>query len=768
MQTASSSLGDAIEASARQPQISVAADWDRDGDTADSLEDLTDLVTEVTIRRSITSDLPAEANLVSGGAAGQLDVRLEGMTPDGRTVPEVFSGYSGALGTEPLGAPVTAELGMLTDAGTELLGSFRGRVRSVEVDQQGASINALDGSESMRTAVTLPVFEANPAGADKPGLTLGFPLNEALRLNGYQSQPPARSSVVFHASLHGSLSPYVGTLLGVYGPGQAYSVNTPPIFAGVGSGEGMLLADGSGRGFTAQFATGAGTTPATVGGVAFLELFEVSVSANGISDTVEALAVVWGTDLVAPSGYVALGIRRNGQVAFRGSKDGVTADIGLSAAGVAPTDGTPFYAAMHVTNTSGGWSVRIRIDGTTIPLTVAATGGAALTRAYDVAVLYTPSAEHRSVVRGVQFTTEPYAAGMWSDGFVPTVVLDPTLTELQVMPAVESAAPWPLLQEIASADGGVLLMDETGGVRYKNRRTIGGAASVAVIDSERALIDLGSTRSVDVVRNIVSVSASGYDADRDLTLIWSASEVLRVPGGGTLSLSIETDGPILAVDAVFAYYSLGTQVDPYGSGYRASQNSDGTGGDASNLSIGFTAGYPQRLVLNIGNPNSYDVYLVENSLASTTRGQPMLQIAGRLARPRQSEYRAIAADPASIATYGEQAIDVPATVWRQSNVSARELADDLLARLKEPHPVVSDIPVIADPRLQLGDRVTVIDRERLVLARDCIIVGIELAASWTSGLTQRLTLRDAGSASTGLTEPLVWDSGIWDTLYTWI
>ena len=55
-----------------------------------------------------------------------------------------------------------------------------------------------------------------------------------------------------------------------------------------------------------------------------------------------------------------------------------------------------------------------------------------------------------------------------------------------------------------------------------------------------------------------------------------------------------------------------------------------------------------------------------------------------------------------------------------------------------------------------------------MLARDCIIVGIELAASWTSGLTQRLTLRDAGSASTGLTEPLVWDSGIWDTLYTWI
>ena len=766
MQAASTALGTAIEALVRQPQIRISADWDRDGDTSDPLEDLSGLTTSVTVKRSITTDLPAEANLVTGGGAAQLDVRLGGVTPDGRSVPQVFQGYSGAIPTDPLGAPVTAEIGMLTDSGSELLAAFTGRVRSIDVDQQGASLNALDGSELMRAAVTLPVFAATSPGVDKPGLTAGYVLNEALRLNGYESQPPARSSVAFHAPLHGTARPAVGTLEGVYGPGLAYAANSLPSFAGVGSGEGLLVADGMGRGSTVRFLTLSGTTPATVGGVAFLELFEVAVDSTGMSDTGDALVAIWGDAPAAAAGYVQLVVRRDGSVGFRGSKDGSTVNAGFSAAGVAPVDGTPFYAAMHVTNTAGGWTVRIRVNGTTVPLTVTATGGAALTGTYAVALLYTSTGEHRVAVRGVQFTTEPYSATMWNDGFAPSAVLDATASQLQVVPAVDGAAPWPLMQEIAAADCGVLFVDEGGVVRYLNRRTLGTSESVAVISSSRALMDLSSSRAIDTVRNSVNVPAAGFDIDTDLTLIWAASEVLRIPPGGVLQVSAETDGPILAFDTAFSYYSVGTEPDPYGSGYRAAQNADGTGGDVSNLVISVGV-YPQRVTLLISNPNGFDVYLVENSLAASTRGQPMLQIAGRLARPRQTEYRARADDATSIATYGQQVLDVPATQWRQSDISAQALADDLLARLAEPHPVISDIPVVADPRLQLGDRVTVIDRERLLMARDCVIVGIEVTASTTGGLEQRLTLRDAGSASTGLDDTMTWGVGTWGALTAW-
>jgi hypothetical protein len=45
----------------------------------------------------------------------------------------------------------------------------------------------------------------------------------------------------------------------------------------------------------------------------------------------------------------------------------------------------------------------------------------------------------------------------------------------------------------------------------------------------------------------------------------------------------------------------------------------------------------------------------------------------------------------------------------------------LLAVLKDPHPSLSSLEIVGDPRLQLGDRVRVVDAEGLALDADFFI-----------------------------------------------
>ena len=70
------------------------------------------------------------------------------------------------------------------------------------------------------------------------------------------------------------------------------------------------------------------------------------------------------------------------------------------------------------------------------------------------------------------------------------------------------------------------------------------------------------------------------------------------------------------------------------------------------------------------------------------------------------------------------------------------LAADLLADLEDPGPALSDVPAVGDPRLQLGDRVTITDNEGLGFSADFHISKIDLSFDG-EGLGMTLALRKA-------------------------
>jgi hypothetical protein len=200
---------------------------------------------------------------------------------------------------------------------------------------------------------------------------------------------------------------------------------------------------------------------------------------------------------------------------------------------------------------------------------------------------------------------------------------------------------------------------------------------------------------------------------------------------------------ILTVDESFSYYA-GAYSAATGSGYRAARNADGTGGDISNLSISVQI-KPSRLIIRVSNPNAFDAWLVGNSLGDT--GTPLLKVAGRLARLSEDQYRYSARDEPSILKYGEQSTELGENPWRQTAAGAEALANTIIARTREPHQLLQNVEIVGNPRLQLTDRITVIEQDNIGVVRDYMVVGKSTHWDVPTGLAQRLLLREVGPAT---------------------
>ena len=62
--------------------------------------------------------------------------------------------------------------------------------------------------------------------------------------------------------------------------------------------------------------------------------------------------------------------------------------------------------------------------------------------------------------------------------------------------------------------------------------------------------------------------------------------------------------------------------------------------------------------------------------------------------------------------------------WVQARGVASTIAYSILADTKAPAPVITDLGIVADPRLQLGDRIRIVDRDGIGLNRDYWLTGI--------------------------------------------
>lgn len=176
MQTASAPLHAALTSRERTVAARVKVDWNRDGsfsfdpgvardiasDTVEGIGDIGDLsawIESVSVDRSLSTDLPANAKVASGFGAAEGVVTVSG-TVAGFWLSSVLSGGSGgARFWRRLGAPITIDVGAVGSSGVEYLRQFTGKIRSVEIgaDESSVTLSALDGREKLRTPVSFPV-----------------------------------------------------------------------------------------------------------------------------------------------------------------------------------------------------------------------------------------------------------------------------------------------------------------------------------------------------------------------------------------------------------------------------------------------------------------------------------------------------------------------------------------------------------------------------------------------------------------------------------
>jgi hypothetical protein len=320
-----------------------------------------------------------------------------------------------------------------------------------------------------------------------------------------------------------------------------------------------------------------------------------------------------------------------------------------------------------------------------------------------------------------------------ANGFTP--VLDTSRNTGVATPAVDSSDPWTLLQQLADAEQGVILFDENGTMRFYNRDHLTGGTAVATITTDPrvaqpSLKALTSAETSESIRNYVTVTANPYALDAPNTIIWAADDVWALSAGVAYTVPIEFDAPLHTTTS-FAYGACTT--------------SDGLGTNITNLVFGFAQTGTTTGNVSIYNPNGFIVYLVySTAFPGLGVGLPALQITGRLLRPTtESGYVAIGQNLPSQIRYGIRSLDVSGNPFRQSGPAASALADYLAGVLGAPHPTLSGVQIVGDPRLQLGDRVRVTEPDGLALDGDFWLTAVQTTFSVSEGLAQSVTLRAA-------------------------
>lgn len=761
MQTVSATLAAAITARVREPTVRLRVDWDRSGSYSDlAVKDLSADVSSVSCSRELSTDLPAQAKLFAGLAAAEATVTLAHRDPGGDPAKHAAWYYSGLNAASPLagydrkGAPVLLEVGFVTDAGPEYVTILTGYVRSLEPSSGGrtATLRIADGSETMRGQVSLPMIigdgqlvmnEVNPA------LSTTFLADWLLRQVGYYASPPPRAKCLLSATLAGSGWPEVGSLYHFTGLNRSQLGYTPGHTTDPARWVMAVVRSGAGQSMWYNL----DTTVAPQAGCDNTNTFYFQGWFRFGSAAVDQgmfQALVHGvSEPQISGGYRGETATPSFNVTFcRGGAEGTTRRT-LVGPAISPGTGWHFYA-VHVTFSSTGATATFRYDNTTFgPVTVSTASVTGQPTLNSSRIGYGwPSVNQVADLDGwaeaVQITSEAAPPSSWDDAFVPSadVIASPGVYYRILATPVTTEEAWSLLQTLAGAEYHTAGFSETGRPYWWPRdrwMTPPYSSPVATLDAKVNLKELASTEATDQVFNKVIIRATQVEVLPNGD-VWRATQNLRVNASASRTLWAELTHPTANVDTSVSYI-----VSPGSSRYHASTAYDGQGTAVSNLSFVVTP-FAQSIKIVVTNPNAFAVRLVGNTgVAGVTPGAPSLILAGQPVdfAADNTALRAVASDAGSIARYEEQLLELPANPFRQDIDQVEGLATDLLAALADPPPALQDLPVVADPRLQLGDRVTVVDTEGLALSDEFYLSKIILNVSPGEGMDMVVSLRGA-------------------------
>lgn len=715
--------------------------------------DLTLAVESLKIDASATSSQPGQSRVAGGTPSTTAEFTVSGLvdpTDETKTAAWLFGSWQS---TSPLyrqtvlQRPVTIDLGVVPDGGApELLRKFTGFIDSKTVNSDGSvTFSCYDKRNLLRGQVNLPaVVTAPPYNA---GLTSEFAVDWLVRAatsGAVGSWPAQRPSCVFAASMRGSLWPEVGSLNGANS--SFFPTFQPGAFgtalANFADANGVPLVAGSTINYTTSAEAGATFYAEcfTSGTAAFNKPWTLSVNDGGTSN-VAGMAFTW-------DGYGSMTVQvyNNANVSSAQSAAGQT---------VLP-DGV-YYRAVKFTMSkgSGSWSATCYVNNNA-PVTLSGklpNSAVRPTTAWNTVSLTDSSGNGGAFVgiEAVQVSNETAPATNY--GFVPTLKLDPSLNSLSYVPQVQGD-PWSTLQSLAEAELAVVGFDESGTMMFRNRNTIRTSPLVRTL---RLVKSLDEDENLASLINHARVEYVGATYGKP-GVVWSLSDVVQVPkGGGTATIVASTESAVGAISQTPV--GLLNNASPGAvSRYRASTTRAGVDEFPNYAALRWTVAQTasDEVTIRVTNPTGTDCWLVSPSnYTDTTAGAPFLQLVGTAMTANDSsvvdaQYPPLAANGtggAAASRWGDLLSTISGNAWLQTYKSAATLAGFIVEDQPVPRPDLSNVSIVPDVRLQLLDRVAVVEPDRHGISGEhAVIFGwtIELSRSDFSMTVDARTVTSPG------------------------
>jgi hypothetical protein len=586
------------------------------------------------------------------------------------------------------------------------------RDRAADSRTGTVELSALDGAERLRGAANLPVAVSVDTTPIASGLWV---VDALLRDAGIHSAPPPRPDCILYASMHGGIAPDIG-FYRIHAGSVGYTRTRAPW-------EMAALPGSTTTSFTVRFDPRTRTT--APGRNLFVEMW-VDSSNIGVDTGAVGLNCYYQADSATNGVEFGFDFKNNRAWA---TTDGSVAYVLF----LEPLPPGRWHLGCHWSFSGTVPTPRIymtRPDGsyhetTTSALGPMPAGGSqlnyiSLTAGLPVEAVQVSIMPNRP--------TQAQFEQTWQRG----AVLDSVTSTLTAIPPTQGSA-WEVIGQVAKAEQATASFDEYGVFRYRtNARFTSPGTPVLTATSAREIANLRVSEAIDSVRNVVDVPYSIYRSSNSPQERFAETARRSIAAGSTLTLTYDYDVTEYDSPPPIAYVNA---VPVSTSRVRWSTTSDGSTGvhgrvestterDGNQLRVTFrNVGTSTVYMLTASNAPSLSLYSVD--LAS---GSPS----------RRSLRRT---DTASVTRYGPQVYQVPATQWLQSSAAASTVAGYLLAVASSPLPVLGDVEILPDPRIQLGDLVRITDTVGASLSTPAWVVGIRTSGDDTGRVRQVLTLR---------------------------
>lgn len=350
-------------------------------------------------------------------------------------------------------------------------------------------------------------------------------------------------------------------------------------------------------------------------------------------------------------------------------------------------------------------------------------------------------------IGGVQVGFPGSASGV--ESAPRTAVLTPPVPFVPLVgsPAIVSENALDLLTSWSQAECAAMWIDEDGVFQWRNRDRIASGAPVADLTSTSDLLDLSWSHDIQgaAARAVVEYKRFGVQrSKRSRIQVWQGSGQSMEPGDVFEEFATCPDDEIwINVDASPSIFQAETSKREFNRGrgtWMGYTAYDEDGAEHANGEyVGYTAEieYVSRTTYKLTQSWLGHVPSGVASIKAQTRD------AGGFLKPQwqgfdlpvlRAQCRMTMADVRQVGTAGGPA-DAPDLThdvgwWVQEETAARSLAYWLAQQTARPRPVVDGVPVVGDPRLRIGDRVTVSDTHRSGLRITGTIIGLssDLAA----------------------------------------